>query len=42
MLDRLCRRYGALPSQVLAEDVEVLRIMALADMAAPEGATQWE
>lgn len=38
LIDKLCRRYGALPSQVLAEDVEVIRIMQLADMAT-EGAT---
>lgn len=36
LIDTLCRRYGALPSQVLAEDVEILRILALARLA--EGA----
>lgn len=29
LIDALCQRYGALPSQVLAEDVEMLMILAL-------------
>ena len=29
LIDSLCQRYGALPSQVLAEDVEMLMILAL-------------
>jgi len=29
MIDNLCQRYSALPSAVLAEDVEMLRILAL-------------
>ena len=29
LIDALCQRYGALPSQVLAEDVEMLTMLAL-------------
>lgn len=29
LIDGLCRRYGALPSAVLAEDVEMLRILIM-------------
>ena len=29
LVDSLAQRYSALPSQVLAEDVEMLRILAL-------------
>ena len=29
LIDALCQRYGALPSQVLAEDVEMLMMLAL-------------
>ena len=28
MIDNLCQRYSCLPSQVLAEDVSVLRLVA--------------
>jgi hypothetical protein len=29
LIDSLCQRYGALPSQVLAEDVAMLMMLAL-------------
>ena len=38
LVDALCQRYGALPSQVLAEDVEMLRMLAMIS----EGGTNGE
>lgn len=29
LVDALCQRYGALPSQVLAEDIEMIRMLAM-------------
>jgi len=29
LIDALCQRYGALPSQVLAEDVEMIRMISM-------------
>jgi hypothetical protein len=31
----MCKTFGALPSQVLAEDAEVLQLMAIYDRAHP-------
>ena len=38
LVDALCQRYGALPSQVLAEDVQMLRMLAMIS----EGGTNGE
>lgn len=29
LIDALCQRYGALPSQVLAEDIEMIRMISM-------------
>lgn len=34
---RICDRFGALPSQVLGEDADVLRMIALEELRAAEG-----
>jgi len=31
-----CERFGCLPSQLLAEDAELLRLLAIERLAAPE------
>ena len=36
--DGLCQRYGCLPSALRDEDVEIMRIVALAQLATPEKA----
>jgi hypothetical protein len=35
IVDGLARRYGQLPSAILAEPASVLRLIALADLASP-------
>ena len=37
LVDALCQRYGALPSQVLAEDIEMLRILAMVSEGGANG-----
>ena len=37
MIDGLCRRYRALPSQVLKEDAAILRMLAVLDAGTAEG-----
>ena len=37
MVDTLCTRYGVLPSQLIAEDVSMLRMLAIVAEAYPDG-----
>ena len=37
LIDALCQRYGALPSQVLAEDIEIIRILAMVEAGRIDG-----
>lgn len=36
MIDGLCQRYGCLPSQLLREDAELLRMVALVGLGQQE------
>jgi len=37
LIDGIARRYGVLPSEVLAEDSRVMQIMALVQQVTPNG-----
>jgi pyruvate/2-oxoglutarate dehydrogenase complex dihydrolipoamide dehydrogenase (E3) component len=36
LIDGLCQRYGCLPSQLLAEDATIMRMLAVVQLGQPE------
>ena len=36
LIDGLCQRYGCLPSQLLAEDATIMRMLAVVQLGHPE------
>ena len=38
LIDGLCQRYGCLPSQLMQEDAEILRLVAIVQEGKPEEA----
>jgi hypothetical protein len=38
----MCQRFGCLPSQLMAEDASLLRLLALEELAGPPPGADWE